>query len=82
MQIFSNKFYCLENRKVNRKSSEKGNRKFSEKEMFMDVYKENNKVHEFLFGERKASIKNKRFMNFYSCFSAAQIINSALLHRE
>ena len=36
-----------------------------------EFYKESNKVHEFFFGKRKVSVKNKKFMNFYSCFSAA-----------
>ena len=29
------------------------------------------KVLDFLFGHRKVSVKSKKFVNFYSCFSAA-----------
>jgi hypothetical protein len=44
-----------------------------------EFYKENNKVHEFLFGQRKVSVKSKKFMNFYSCFPLQNKNKSALL---
>jgi hypothetical protein len=70
MPIFPTKIFVLENIKVTRK------RKVHE------FYKENNKVHEFLFGQRKVSVKNKRFMNFLFMFFRCKINYSALLQRK
>ena len=52
--------------------------------MKIENFQKKNKVHDFLlFAKRKVSVKYKKFVNFiYSCFSAAQIINSALLQRK
>ena len=33
--------------------------------MFMNFTKKKNKVHEFLFGQRKVYVKIKKFMNFF-----------------
>ena len=43
------------------------------------IYKENNKVHEFLFSQRKVYVNSKSSWIFYSCFSAANKRNKSAL---
>ena len=68
--IFSNEIFCLENRKVNRKSSQNEKIKFSEKEMFMNFTEIIIKFINFYFYflSKKSFCKSKKFVNFLFTF--------------